>query len=53
MERRKSDWRKSDQKIFVADISKANQKFEWKPEIDKNQGIKKMIKWIYSINKLS
>lgn len=51
MQYNKLDWRKSDQKIFVADISKVNQKLEWQPEIDKNQGIKKMIKWIYSLNK--
>ncbi len=39
-------WRESDQKVFIADNSKANKFFDWKPEISKEEGITKMIKWI-------
>jgi CDP-paratose 2-epimerase len=37
--------RKSDQKIFVADITKAKSKLDWSPFIDKYEGIKKMLQW--------
>jgi CDP-paratose 2-epimerase len=42
----KLPWRKSDQKVFVADINKIKKVFDWKPKIDKNEGIKRMIKLI-------
>lgn len=38
--------RESDQKIFVADIKKANEIFEWKPQISKEEGIRKMLTWV-------
>lgn len=38
--------RESDQKIFVADITKASKTFEWKPVISKEDGIKKMLLWV-------
>ena len=38
--------RKSDQKIFVADFTKAKELIEWEPKISKEAGIKKMIEWI-------
>ena len=38
--------RESDQKIFVADIKKACEVFEWKPVISKEQGIRKMLEWV-------
>jgi CDP-paratose 2-epimerase len=41
--------RQSDQKIFIADISKAEKLFGWKPKTDKVAGIKKMIDWVNTI----
>ncbi len=38
--------RESDQKIFVADITKANKIFNWSPKIDSLTGIKNMINWV-------
>ena len=38
--------RESDQKIFVADISKANKIFDWNPKIDSLTGIRKMLNWV-------
>ena len=35
-----------DQKIFIANNSKADNDFKWKPKINKYEGIKKMITWI-------
>ena len=40
--------RESDQKIFVADITKAKDILNWKPEINPNEGISKMIEWLTS-----
>jgi len=37
--------RESDQRVFVADIRKAEQYFGWKPEVDKASGIRKMLAW--------
>ena len=38
--------RESDQKVFVADIKKASETFEWKPVVSKEQGIRKMLEWV-------
>ena len=39
-------WRKSDQKVFVADIAKATEHFNWTPKITSLEGVKKMIEWV-------
>ncbi|RBQ32727.1 CDP-paratose 2-epimerase [Arcobacter sp. FW59] len=38
--------RESDQRVFVADITKAKELIGWEPKISKEDGIKQMIKWI-------
>jgi CDP-paratose 2-epimerase len=38
--------RESDQKIFIADLSKVKKLIGWEPKISKEEGIRKMIKWI-------
>ena len=38
--------RESDQKIFVADLTKAKELIGWEPKVSKEEGIKKMIDWI-------
>jgi len=42
----KLSWRKSDQKVFVADINKARNLIGWQSRVDKVKGIKKMLQWI-------
>ncbi len=37
--------RVSDQKIFVADISKITNKIPWKPHVSAEEGIRRMIEW--------
>jgi CDP-paratose 2-epimerase len=37
--------RESDQKVFVADIRKAEKYFGWKPAVDKVSGVRKMLAW--------
>lgn len=44
--------RESDQKSFIADISKAKGYFNWAPKISKEEGVRKMIKWVESITNL-
>lgn len=39
-------WRKSDQKVFIANTEKAYNKFSWKPVIEKRIGIRNMINWL-------
>lgn len=42
-------WRKSDQKVFIADISLAKNDFNWKPLITKEEGLRKMIEWVNNL----
>lgn len=44
------DWRPGDQKVFVADIRKAEQVLGWKPKYDVEKGIKQLFDWV-SANK--
>lgn len=39
-------WRASDQKIFIADTTKARELFGFKPKVDKTSGIRRMIDWV-------
>jgi CDP-paratose 2-epimerase len=39
-------WRHSDQKFFVADISKARRLLDWEPKLTKEQGVKRMLDWV-------
>lgn len=41
-------FRQSDQKLFVADISKATNDFNWIPQISKEDGVRKMLFWLKS-----
>lgn len=42
------NWRESDQKVFVADITKAKDIIEWIPKVDKEEGISSMLQWLNS-----
>lgn len=42
----KLPWRKSDQKVFVANINKAKQMAGWEAYIDKDRGIRMMLDWL-------
>ncbi|MGC9218826.1 MAG: GDP-mannose 4,6-dehydratase, partial [Athalassotoga sp.] len=46
MEYKKIAPRQSDQKIFVADITKIKSMLDWQPRVDKFTGINNMIEWI-------
>ena len=42
----KLSWRTSDQKVFVADLTKVKTIIGWEPKISTHQGLKKMLEWI-------
>ncbi len=40
------DWRPGDQKVFVADIRKAEQRLGWKPQYDVEKGVRQLFDWV-------
>jgi CDP-paratose 2-epimerase len=38
--------RESDQRVFVADITKAQKMINWTPKVNKVEGVRKMIEWV-------
>ncbi len=42
----REDWRPGDQKVFIADITKAKDDFGWTPEIDVETGINMLFNWV-------
>jgi CDP-paratose 2-epimerase len=40
--------RASDQRVFVADIRKAENLLGWQPKVDKMEGLARMVKWVES-----
>jgi len=43
--------RESDQKFFVADITKVSKILGWKPKVDKLTGVRSAVEWIKSLEK--
>ncbi len=40
-----SDWRPSDQKVFVADISQAKKALGWEPKVSPEEGVGRLVEW--------
>ena len=40
------DWRPGDQKVFVADIRKAQQHLGWKPKYSVDMGVRELFEWV-------
>lgn len=47
-----SNWRPGDQPVFIADISKAKQKFGWAPQVSVREGIGHLVDWVKSNREL-
>ncbi len=47
-----SDWRPSDQKVFVADISSAKKAMGWEPKISPAEGVRKLVEFVQQNTKL-
>jgi len=41
-----SDWRPSDQKVYLSDISKIKKELGWNPTISPREGVKRLITWV-------
>jgi CDP-paratose 2-epimerase len=42
----RGDWRPGDQKVFVADIRKAERELGWKPKVGVEQGVGRLFEWV-------
>jgi CDP-paratose 2-epimerase len=42
----RGNWRPGDQKVFVADISKAGRELDWFPQIGVEEGVKSLFEWV-------
>jgi CDP-paratose 2-epimerase len=42
----RSDWRPGDQKVFVADIRKAEKGLGWKPKVGVKEGVGRLFEWV-------
>jgi CDP-paratose 2-epimerase len=40
------DWRPGDQRLYISDISKAEEDFGWEPEIGYQEGIEDLFSWV-------
>jgi CDP-paratose 2-epimerase len=40
------DWRPGDQRIFVADVTKAERELGWKPRTTPDQGVEQLLTWV-------
>lgn len=43
---KRSDWRPGDQKVFVADIRKAEQELGWEPKVGVEEGVRNLFDWV-------
>jgi CDP-paratose 2-epimerase len=43
--------RESDQRVFIADLSKIQSFVEWRPLVSKSDGIRRMVEWVESCAK--
>jgi len=41
-----SEWRPSDQKVYISDITKAREKLGWTPKINPAEGVKRLVDWV-------
>ncbi len=41
-----SDWRPSDQKVYISDISKVKKDLGWEPNITPEEGVKELVEWV-------
>lgn len=46
IEVKRGDWRPGDQRVFYADIRKAEKELGWKPKVGVEEGIEMLFKWV-------
>ena len=40
------NWRPSDQKVYITDITKVSKALDWKQKVNAQNGIKKLVEWV-------
>jgi len=40
------DWRPSDQKVYISDISNVRERLGWAPKISPQEGIRRLVEWV-------
>jgi len=40
------EWRPSDQRVYISDISKVSKALDWKPKINPEKGLERLIEWV-------
>ncbi len=40
-----SEWRPSDQKVYISDIAKVRESLEWQPKVSISEGVRSLIRW--------
>ena len=43
---KRGDWRPGDQRVFVADVRKAERDLGWKPKVGVEEGVKRLFDWV-------
>ncbi len=46
------DWRPSDQKVYISDITKIGKELGWKPTVGPKQGVQKLVEWVQANKQL-
>lgn len=41
-----SDWRPSDQKVYISDIAKVSKGLNWRPQVSPREGVRRLIQWV-------
>jgi CDP-paratose 2-epimerase len=41
-----SDWRPSDQKVYISNISKAEKELSWSPNVSPEEGVGRLVDWV-------
>jgi len=42
----RGDWRPGDQRVFYADVTKAEKELGWKPLVNVETGVQKLFEWV-------
>jgi CDP-paratose 2-epimerase len=42
----RGDWRPGDQRVFIADIRKAERELGWRPKVNVEEGVTRLIEWV-------
>jgi CDP-paratose 2-epimerase len=46
------DWRPGDQPVYISDISKVEQELGWRPRVEVEEGITKLVEWVQTNRRL-